>query len=562
MHLRRRLVAATLAAGAIVLAGSTPVSADDFETCAKSSGDVAIAGCTRAIGSGKYKGRDLAVLYTNRGIEWHTKGQGDRAIADLDQAVRVDPKYADPFNSRGYVYFTKRDYDRAIADFDKAVALNPKFGLALANRAMAYHNKNDYERAVADYDRALPLASAAGKGNIHFNRLSALIELKRFAPAAVDLITLAKEFPKNVQSVQFRRIYGVVNYLREQNRNEDALAILLWLKKVDYRGPGPVSSNDGLNPLLIGQYVRLKRVDEAAPYIAELSRYTNLLQLVADRENELLWASSKVQTVLQLQDFPGRQLAAVQKLAVQNPKAIPVVYDLVNSLRLNGRYAEAAKVGQEALNNLAAYEKSAEYEAWLRNGIADALVAQGRFDDANAILQPLLSMDVKANSFLVNQFINLGSLLLDQGRYREAVETAQKAHGSSSSYGEKFIQMVSVCAMSRTGRAAEAETLMGEMLKAPDENHGATLDALMCLKREDEAAALIIKMLESEQRRWPVIDGLQDCRENPNRPAFARELRAVAAKVRDRPDVRKAIDKVGKILAEPVACGDRYRSFG
>jgi hypothetical protein len=84
----------------------------------------------------------------------------------------------------------------------------------------------------------------------------------------------------------------------------------------------------------------------------------------------------------------------------------------------------------------------------------------------------------------------------------------------------------------------------------------------MCLKREDEAAALIIKMLESEERRWPVVDGLQDCRENPNRPAFARELRAVAVKIRDRPDVRKAIDEVGKILAEPVACGDRYRSFG
>ncbi|MEX0591508.1 MAG: tetratricopeptide repeat protein [Xanthobacteraceae bacterium] len=508
--------------------GLTPVSADDFETCAKSSGDVAIAACTRAIASGKYKGSNLSTLHNNLGAEW----------------------------------LGKRDYNRAIADFDKAVALDPKLGLALQNRATAYHNKGDYERAIADYDRALPLASAAGKGNIRFNRLTALVELKRYAPAAVDLITLAKEFPKEIQSVQLRKIYLVINYLREQNRNEDALAILLWLKKADYRGPGPVSSGDGLNPLLIGQYVRLKRVDEAAPYIAELSRYTNLLQLVADKENEPLWASAKVQAVLQLQDFPARQLAAAQKLTVQNPKALSIVYDLVNSLRLNGRYAEAAKVGQEALNNLAGYDKSAEREAWLRNAIADALIAQGRFDDANSILQPLLNMDVKTNSFLVNQFINLGGLLLDQGRYREAMETAQKAHGSSSRYGEKFIQMVSVCAMSRTGRAAEAETLMTEMLKAPDENHGATLDALMCLKREDETAALIIKMLQSEEGRWSVLEGLQDCRENPNRPAFARELRAVVAKVRDRPEVRKAIDQVGKVLAEPVACGDRYGAFG
>ena len=219
-------------------------------------------------------------------------------------------------------------------------------------------------------------------------------------------------------------------------------------------------------------------------------------------------------------------------------------------------------MGQEALNNLAAYDKSAEREAWLRNAIADALIAQGRFDDANAILQPLLNMDVKANSFLVNQFINLGGLLLDQGRYREAIETVQKAHEPSSPYGKKFIQMVSVCAMSRTGRAVEAEALMTEMLKAPDGNHGATLDALMCLKREDETAALIIKMLQSEEGRWSVLEELQDCRENPNRPAFAREQRALTVKVRDRPDVRKAIDQVGKVLAEPVVCGDRYRTFG
>jgi tetratricopeptide (TPR) repeat protein len=501
MRLPSRLLVNVTISAFVTFIGLTPVLADDFETCAKSSGDAAIAACTRAIASGKHKGSDLAALYQNRGVEWNAKRDSDRAIAD-------------------------------------------------------------YERAIAEYDKALSLASAASKGNIRFNRLAALVELKRFAPAAIDLITLAKEFPKEIQSVQLRKIYLVVNYLREQNRNEDTLAILLWLKKADYRGPGPVSSGDGLNALLIGQYVRLKRADEAAPYIAELSRYTNLLQLVADKENEPLWTSAKARAVLQLQDFPARDLAAAQKSAVKTPSTISVVYDLVNSLRLNGRYAEAAKVGQEALNNLAEYDKTAEREAWLRNAIADALIAQGQFDDANSMLQPLLNMDVKANSFLVNQFINLGGLLLDQGRYVEAMETAQKAHGSSSPYGKKFIQMVSVCAMSRTGRAVEAEALMNEMLKAPDGNHGATLDALMCLNREDETAALIIKILKTEEGRWSILEGLQDCRENPNRPAFAREQRALTVKVRDRPDVRKAIDQAGKVLAEPVACGDRYRAFG
>ena len=342
MRIPSRLLVNTTALAFVTFVGLTPVLADDFETCAKSSGDLAIAACTRAIASSSYKGRDLAALHTNRGVEWHNKGENDRAIADYDQAIRLDPKDAGSFNNRGYAYFSKREYDRAIADFDKAVAFNPKYGHALQNRAMAYHNKGDYERAVEGYDRALPLASAANKARIHFNRLTALVELKRFAPAAVDLITLAKEFPKEIQSVQLRKIYLVVNYLREQNRNDDALAILLWLKKADYRGLDAISSSEGLITLLIGQYVRLKRTDEAAPYIAELSQYTNLLQLVADKENEPLWTSAKVRAVLQLQDFPARALAAAQKLAVQQPTKISVVYSgefiaLERALR-RGRY--------------------------------------------------------------------------------------------------------------------------------------------------------------------------------------------------------------------------------
>jgi tetratricopeptide (TPR) repeat protein len=596
----RLLAAAALFAACFLFDGGAAAapSQSDLESCRQAEDlDRRIAGCTKIVQDrgtskeirvGAYNNRGLAYRwkreydraiadfgealkldpkyaagYNNRGLAYSSKEDFERAIADFNEAIRLNPKYALAFSNRGAAYFDRNEYDRAIADLDKAIALDPKSGAAYRVRAMAYHNKREYERAVADYNMALPLIPEGFKANILINRLNALAELKQHAAGAVDLITLAKEHPKEVQSVQQRRIYSIVNYLREQKRNEDALSILLWLKRADYRGGSDaVALNDGLNPLLIGQYVRLRRAEEAVPHIAELAQYSNLIPLAIDKENEELWANPKLQAVLQLKDFPARQLVASQRLVLQHPKSLRAVYDLVNSLRLNGRYAEAAKAGQDSLGNLAAYDKTPEQEAWLRNAVADALISDGRFDEANATLRPLLEGDAKKSNFLVNQFINLGGLLRNQGRFQESMDTAQRARGSSSPYGEKFIQAIFVCGLSRTGRAAEAEAAMAEMLKSAADNHGATFNALLCLKREGEAAALFVKLLQSEDSRPTLLLDSQDCLENPKRPAFAREMRSVVLKVRDRPEVRKALEAVGRIVNEPVACGDRYRLYG
>src|SRR5262252_945743 len=77
-------IAATLA--------TAPVGADDADTCAKASGDVAIAACTRVVALGRYSGNNLATLYSNRGVEYAKKGDLDRAIADEDQAIKLNPK--------------------------------------------------------------------------------------------------------------------------------------------------------------------------------------------------------------------------------------------------------------------------------------------------------------------------------------------------------------------------------------------------------------------------------------------------------------------------------------
>src|SRR5437763_11440898 len=122
----------------IAMTFAQPVLADDWETCAKGAGDDAIAACTRAIKSGTYNGRTLALAYSNRGVEWKAKGDFAKAIADYDEAIKNDPQQPAAYNNRGIAYVAAGQYDKAIADYDEAIKINPQYASALNNRGLAY----------------------------------------------------------------------------------------------------------------------------------------------------------------------------------------------------------------------------------------------------------------------------------------------------------------------------------------------------------------------------------------------------------------------------------------
>jgi tetratricopeptide (TPR) repeat protein len=144
-------------------------------------GDDRIGSCTAMIQSDQETPGNLAEAFYNRGVAYTNEGQPDRAIEDLDQAIRLNPNDAMAFNSRGNAHFSKggnmarengmclgayrpascasaiAQYDRAIEDYDQAIRLNPNNALAFFSRGRAYANKGQLDRAIEDYDRAIRL---------------------------------------------------------------------------------------------------------------------------------------------------------------------------------------------------------------------------------------------------------------------------------------------------------------------------------------------------------------------------------------------------------------------
>ena len=105
--------------------GAAASTDDDFQACEKASGDAGIAACDRAIASGKFTGRNLSYLYNDRGFLRMQQGELDKALADLDEAIRIDASNLFAFWNRGAVYGARGDLERAREDFSEALALNP-----------------------------------------------------------------------------------------------------------------------------------------------------------------------------------------------------------------------------------------------------------------------------------------------------------------------------------------------------------------------------------------------------------------------------------------------------
>ena len=85
--------------------------------------DVIISGCNNLIQAGKETPARLAEAYCSRGIAYAKRREYDRAIADYDKAIDLDPKNAKALYQRGYVYDIKGQRDRAMADYNQAMRL-------------------------------------------------------------------------------------------------------------------------------------------------------------------------------------------------------------------------------------------------------------------------------------------------------------------------------------------------------------------------------------------------------------------------------------------------------
>jgi uncharacterized caspase-like protein/lipoprotein NlpI len=201
-----------------------------------------------------------AQAHFERANDYFDKGDYDKAIAEYDIAIRLDPTNAQAFIGRGSAYGLKSDYDRALPDFNEALRLNPRLENALANRAVVLSQKGDddaalvdldqlskvnprnplsfllratiymerrqYDRAVAELNKGLEIDPKNTDGLV--NRAESYIALKQMDRAAADFAAAIKSSPSKSNPLLLR-----AEFFEDQEKFDAALADLNQAVKVE-----------------------------------------------------------------------------------------------------------------------------------------------------------------------------------------------------------------------------------------------------------------------------------------------------------------------------------------
>jgi tetratricopeptide (TPR) repeat protein len=85
------------------------------------------------------------------------RGSNPEAIAEFTKTVQSKPDYRDAWLERGLTYSRMKELDRAIADCNKVIGLDPNHALGHFNLANALYGKRDLAGAIRAYQAALKI---------------------------------------------------------------------------------------------------------------------------------------------------------------------------------------------------------------------------------------------------------------------------------------------------------------------------------------------------------------------------------------------------------------------
>jgi beta-barrel assembly-enhancing protease len=386
-------------------------------------------------------------------------------------------------------------------------------------------------------------------GDDWFGRLDAAHRLDMREDAIESLTQLGRRWPEKLPEVNFQAVWEIVRHARHVPAKEPVLhALLNSLYEAKWTLAGGVEPSSIWRDLAAleldrNQVARAREIVRRvqSPHIVVSMRIDRRFDPLREAESRYFDVDAAV----------TNELAMMRSIVQRSPRSLDAVVQLTYSMLDAGRYGETLETTAEVMRRVdGAPAKQAPYDdmdkmIWILDNRARALAATQRWSEAEAMVRAAADRkeDGRRN---VSNVINLAWFYAEAGRSDEALAALLDLGQDMSAYGLMQMHGARYAAALQKGDVA----ISNESLAYLAEHRNDALDTwqwtLVRANRLDEAAALLIERLRDPVLRGQALDDLQDYADPP--PAAERAIwNARWTQIRNRADVRRAVDAVGRI---------------
>ena len=117
----------------------------------------------------------------------------ESALADMDSAILLEPRYAGYFINRAFMKYNLDDYFGAMADYDYAIVLDPASQEAHFNRGLLRAEVGDNNKAISDF--SFVLKSNPSNFMALYNRALLHLRTRQYREAVNDFTAILKKYP-------------------------------------------------------------------------------------------------------------------------------------------------------------------------------------------------------------------------------------------------------------------------------------------------------------------------------------------------------------------------------
>ena len=316
-----------------------------------------------------------------------------------------------------------------------------------------------------------------------------------------------------------------------------------------------VASLDWARLRLITGLVERGRPDEARTVLAGVLNPVVLVRLGIDRRLAALWPAIETRLGPGADTADAAYVAAAKTRFDKTPASLIARLGYAEALNIASREPEATRL-LDVAKTPEELARLTDSEIWLVHLHAQLLGDAGEVDGALARLAALNATPPNGRPDMIATIVSEVLMAQRLGRAQITLTLADAARAKLPEKGETarlYLNQAQACALAALGRKDEALTAAAALIAAPATNGDAYLTAMICLGRNDAAAAAIIRRLGDPAERTGMLFDLQPFLINDRPGAVDASGRAGMRALKARPDVKAAFLKAGRDLPAAVA---------